>query len=352
MSSYQQILTEIVKKVQIDRDFTVSHPDYPPLQLPPDAVDRFRQMPSQLQQKYAIDRLQNYLYDLYFTHSLNSLEEIAIAAAQPTQISNNTINGVDLNFYRQLQESNSGHGYLDPDWRIIDVTEAGELIAVKDGLHLHINPHQHLPRHLSQAKIGEIVPIYLPPSLVGQDTYIIVGNAGAPDRSQSVEIYFHFTPDAALAIAKQLTPTLNKLDIPFQFAILHHPDFFARYDGGTLWLSQAGYLAIQTVLAEIYHTHQAEFSAEVPLFTKQLAPGLGIAEVPTTSSTFGMQRCELLATAILAAIDRDRTSPSAKLQTIHQQLKTAGINPIQPYLNPTASDCYHFELKSKISSLF
>jgi hypothetical protein len=320
MSNHQQILTEIVEKIEIDRDFTVSHPDYPPLQFSPELIERFRQMSSQLQEKYVIDRLQNYLYDIYFSHSLMSIQSIELAAQQPAQIANNTINGVDINFYRQLQQSNSGTGYLDPNWQIIDETEAGELIVIKDGLHLHINPQQHLPPHLKQASIGDIVPIYLPPNLVGKDTYIIVGNAGTPDRSPSVQLYFNFTPNAALSIARQLTSTLNKLGIPFQFAILHHPDLFYRYDAGTLWLSQAGYMAIQTVLAEIYQTYQAEFSPPVPLFTKQLAPGLSLAEVPDSPGTFGMQRCEILATALLAAIERNQTSPVDKLLAINQQL--------------------------------
>lgn len=342
MSNYQQTLSEIVEKIEINRDFTVSHPDYPPLQLSPELIVRFQQMPPLLQEKYAIDRLQNYLYDLYFTHSSISIQEIELAAQNPAQIANNTINGVDVDFYRQLQQTNSGTGYLDPDWQIIAETEADELIVVKDGLHLHINPDRHLPEQLHQATIDEIVPIYLPPSLVGKDTYIIVGNAGTPDRSSSIQIYFNFTPDAALAISRHLTPTLNKLGIPFQFAILHHPDLFYRYDGGTLWLSQSGYIAIQTVLAEIYQTHQAEFSPAVPLFTKQLAPGLSLAEVPDTPGTFGMQRCELLATALFSAIECERTSPVEKLQAIDRQLANADINPLQPYLNPTGSDCYHF----------
>lgn len=334
MSNHHQILAEIVEKIEISQDFAISHSDYPPIELDQEAITRLRQLSLPLQKKYSISRLQHYLYDLYFSHSLISLQAIAATAKQSLQIKNNIVNGVDINFYCQLRQSNPSYGYLDPDWQVVAETDAGELVVLKEGLHLHINPHQHLPRDLNQVKIGSFVPICLPPDLVGQDTYDLVGNFGIPARSHSVQIYFNFTPSAALAIATQLANELNKLSIPFQFAILHNPTSFYRYDAGTLCLSQQDYAAIQSMLMEIYHQHQAEFSADIPLFTKLLAPGLGIAEVPTGAATFGMQRCELLAIGLLAAMEQNQTLPAEKLSRICQEFTTAGIDWLQPDLNP------------------
>lgn len=334
MSNHHQILAEIVEKIQINQDFAISHPDYPSIELDQEAITRLRQLPLQLQKKYSLGRLQNYLYDLYFSHSLMSLQAIAATAKESSQIKNNTVNGVDINFYRQLRQGNPSHGYLDPDWQVVAETDAGELVVLKDGLHLHIDPHQHLPRDLNQVKIGSFVPIYLPPDLVGQDTYDLVGNLGIPARSHSVQIYFNFTPSAALAIATQLANELNRIGIPFQFAILDNPTSFYRYDAGTLCLSQQDYTAIQSMLMEIYHQHQAEFSADIPLFTKLLAPGLGIAEVPTGTTTFGMQRCELLAIGLLAAMEQNQNLPAEKLSRIRQEFTTAGIDWLKPDLNP------------------
>ncbi len=340
MSNSLKILTEIIENIEIDRNFIIRHPDYPPLQLEPETIARFQHISPQLRSKYLKIQVQNYLYDLYFSHSLISLKQIDIAAQQPAPIKNNKIDGVDIDFYRRLQQSNTGNGYLDPDWQIVAATENDELIVVKDGLHLHINPQQHLPKNVKSATIGDLVSIYLPHNLVDRDTYIIVGNLGIPDRSNSVQIYFNFTPDAAVAIAQKLTLEFNQLDIPFQFAILHDPALFYRYDAGTLWLSQTSYLEVQEILANIYQAHQAEFSPAVPLLTKQLAPGLGLAEIPATPDTFGMQRCQLLATGLLTAMEQDRTLAADKLKIVCQELATAGIDWRQPYLNPAALDCY------------
>jgi hypothetical protein len=338
MSDSHQILAELVEKIQIDRDFRISHPDYPSIDTPAETIERIQQMAPQLQRKYSIVQIQTYLYEIYFSHSLISLRELAAVAQQSAQVKNDTINGVDVNFYRQLQQHNPSSGYLDPDWQVVAKTEAGELVVVKDGLHLHLDPAQHLPPDLQHTAIGNIVPIYLPPDLMGQDTYIMVGNFGSPAGSPSVQVYFNFTPAAALAISHALSQELNKLGISFQFAILHNPDLFHRYDAGMLWLSQAGYFAIQPVLAQIYQTHQAEFAAEIPLFTQWLAPGLGIAEDPGAPVTFGLQRCGLVATGLVVAMEQGKTSVADKLKIVEQEFTTAGIDWLHPQLNPVKID--------------
>ncbi|WP_310423917.1 T3SS effector HopA1 family protein [Chamaesiphon sp. VAR_48_metabat_135_sub] len=347
MSNFPQILAEIVAKIQIEPNFTVAHPDYPPLELRADILDRLQRISPQLQSKYLILQVQNYLHDIYFNQSWLDLQTIATAAAQPAQIKNNLSDGVDIDFCQRLHQSNSSRGYLDLGWKVVATAPAGELVVVKDGLHLHINPQRHLRSDSRSAQIGEIVPIYLPHSLVSRDTYIIVGNLGTPANATpalpSVQIYFNFTPDAAVTIAEKLTRQLNTLELPFQFAILHDPALFYRCDGATLWISQADYLTAQTVVAEIYRAHQTAFAADVPLFTKQLAPGLGLAEVPTTLSTFGMQRCEILAMGLVTAFDLDLTAVNDKLDKIYEQFAAVGIDRFQPHLNFAALDCYKID---------
>jgi HopA1 effector protein family len=348
MSNFHQILTEIIEKIEIDANFTVAHPDYEALELTPDAIEKLHQSLPQIRSKYLTTQVQEYIYDIYFSHSALSLQELKIAEQQAIQLTNNMVNGIDIHFYEQLRQSNTGDGYIDSNWQVVAETEDRELVVVKDGLHLHVDRQRYLDPDLAHVTIGSTIPIYLPPSLVGEDTYIIVGNAGIPKTYtsnsgvKSLELYFNFTPDAAVEIAAQLTHKLNRLKIPFQFAILHDPALFYRYDPGTLRLSQTGYLAIQPVLAQLYQAHQAEFSANVPLFSKQLAPGLGLAEVPLLPGSFGMQRCELVAKGLIAAIEQDRTATSDKFELIQQQWTMAGLDLRQPYLNPLPSDCYDF----------
>jgi HopA1 effector protein family len=339
MSNPQQIFTELVERIAIDEKFTVSHPDYPPLELRADLAANFQHLPAPLQCKYLTTQVQNYLHDIYFTHSLRSLAELEIANQQPAAIKNNLFNGIDVDFCQSLSRANPSHGYSDPDWQVVAETPERELIVVKDGLHLHVDRKQHLAKEYRKAAIGDTIPIYLPHNLADRETYIAVGNYGTPNRAESVQLYFNFTPAAALDTLPQISHSLNKLGIPFQFAILHDSALFYRYDAGTLWLPQAGYLAAQQHLSQIYRSHQAEFSAQVPLFTKPLAPGLGLAEVPATAS-FGMQRCEIITAALVTTLDRDRLSTTDKLDLVYQALTQQGIDWRQPHLNSIDSDPY------------
>ena len=339
MSSFHQVITEIVEKIEIDQDLTIAHADYPPLSTSPETLSKLQQLSVELQQKYVIAQVQSYLYDIYFSHSLIGLDELAEIAQQPPTIKNNLVDGIDINFYPRLQQSNTGSGYLDPDWQIVAATDRDELIVVKAGLQLYVDPRQHLAPAFGLATPGMIVPICLPHNLVGQDTYMAIGNAGSPNSPELIQIYFNFTPDAAIEINYKLTSALNHQNIPFQLAILHNPDLFYRYDGGTLELNQSDYRSVQPVLAEIYQTHPAAFSPQVPLFSKQLAPGLGLAEV-ARADTFGQHRCQILATGLVMAIDRGHSSITEKLTIIDQLLINAGIDLTQPYLNPDGIDYY------------
>jgi HopA1 effector protein family len=70
--------------------------------------------------------------------------------------------------------------------------------------------------------------LYFTGSLVPIDTIdpISPKSSERVENAQFVRIYFNITPDAAVAIAAQLTIVLNKLGIRFEFAILHHPHLF------------------------------------------------------------------------------------------------------------------------------
>ncbi|WP_310410496.1 T3SS effector HopA1 family protein [Chamaesiphon sp. OTE_8_metabat_110] len=343
MSIFMQKLVEIVETIAIDPDLTIAHPHYPPTTIEPDLRARFTQIPHQLQQKFLTDRVRNYLYDLYFTGSKLPIDPVdPTSQILPAQLSDRFTNGIDLNFYRRLQQSNTSRGYLDLNWQIVAVAEDRELIVAKDGLHVHVDLQQHVPPNLHQAKIGDTIPIYLPHNLVGIDTYIMVGNAGSPqhDERQFVRVYFNITPDAAVTIAAQLTAALNKLGIRFEFAILHHPHLFCRYDAATLWLTDADYLAIQTTLIAIYQAHQTEFSPQVPLFTKQLAPGLGLAQMPPATNSFGQHRCELVAEGLVTAFLHAQTSTTDKLARIEAAWHNVQLDWHQPYLNSSSRDDY------------
>lgn len=348
------VLEDIVNKVEIHSDFSIRHPDYKPLELPLEVVERFQKLPEQMQQKYMSLQLRSFLYGIYYNGYLqNILAPNADENSLILDMENNTFLGVNLEFYQQLHESNSGDGYFDPGWSVIKEEEDGTLAVKKGALRLHIYRDKHLQPNEQSATVGEIVAIRLPKNVVQNGFYMAVANAGIHSHQDSEEqltrIYFNFTPVGAVEVMRDLTQQLNAIALPFTFKVLYNPSDYKRYDAGVLYFDKKDFLAAREVLELVYQKNQSHFVPEIPLFTKQLAPGLGLAEEPDqkfgTQESFGMNRCQIVANGLLESWYQDDKSAAGKMKSILEEFSRLGINVERAYLNAGSEDIYEFVVR-------
>jgi hypothetical protein len=343
------VLQDIVHKVELQSDFSIRHPDYKPLELPTEAVNRFQQMPGDMQHKYLSLMLRSFLYGIYYNGSMKTaLAPETDTNRLPLDLENNTVLGVDVKFYNRLHESNSGTGYFDPDWSVIRQESDGSLAVIKGGLKLHIEPEEHLQSSDQAAMVGDLVAIRMPKNLVQNGFYMAVGNVGShrfdysEDRSVLVRIYFNLTPEGAVAVMGSLTQLLNERAIPFSFKVLYNPKDYERYDSGVLYFDKRDYEAVGQVLKIVYREHHLQFQAQVPLFTLQLAAGL--AEEPDQKfadrESFGMNRCQIVANGLLEAWHQGDYSPEGRMKAILQHFSIMGIDLQRTHLNAKSEDIY------------
>lgn len=348
-------LEDIVNNIEIQSDFSIRHQNYKPSELNPETVERFQRMPKAVQEKYLSLQLQNFLYGIYYNGSMRS--EMVIEEKTnnlPLDLENNTALGVDLAFYNQLHESNSGSGYFQPGWSILKEESDGSLVVIKKDLRLHINRNKHLKISEREACIEDIVAIKMPKNMVQNGFYLAVGNAGLHRsfdtdpkleyRAITVRIYFNLTPLGAVEMMGKLTKYLNQASIPFQLKFLYNPKDYKRHDSGVLYFDKRDYQLVSKFLSSVYPELQAEFKPEIPLFTKQLAPGLGLAEEPDQKfrdrESFGMNRCQIIANGLLEAWYRGENTPVARMQAILDNFSHVGIGLEQVYLNANSEDIY------------
>lgn len=349
----QSALEDIVNRVEIESNFCIRHPDYQALELPNEAVERFQRLPLELQSKYLSQQLQSFLYGIYYNGFLKkvlALDNQEDHASLYQDLENNTFLGVDLEYYDQLHQSNRGKGYFDSGWQIIRQEQDHSLAVSKNGLMLHIQAESHLHPQQQQTKVGDIVAIKLPKNRVQNGFYMAVGNAGASKHRHleqinvTVRVYFHLTPDGAVAVMRSLTEQLNQLEIPFSFKALYNPSDYVRYDSAVLYCDRSNYPAVREVLQEIYLQHQTHFRSSVPLFTKLLAPGLALAEEPnrkfSSQDSFGTNRCQIVANGLLIARSEGDGSPVSRMAAIIQQFALLGIDLERAYLNANSEDIY------------
>jgi len=342
----QHELQDIVQNVQIQSGFGIKHPNYKPLELPTEAIDRFQNLPSALQEKYLSLQLRGFLYGIYYNGSLRTTLDPTTDTETKSlhqDLENNTFLGVDLAFYDQLHQSNSGEGYFDSGWQVLRQESDGSLAVAKGGLTLHINRDRHLKSPNQPATIGTLVAIRLPRNLVQNGFYMAVGNAGT-GREEVVRVYCNLSPEGAIAVMHDLTSQINAANIPFSFKALYNPSDYGRYDSAVLYFQKHRYEAIRVILQQVYDTNQAYFQSSVPLFTKMIAPGLAIAEEPNQKfaeqESFGMHRCQIVTNGLLEAWHQGKESPEERMAAIIQHFSLLGIALQRPYLNANSTDIY------------
>lgn len=345
------VLKDIVHKIEITSNFSIRHSDYKPLELPIEAVERFQKMPEQMQQKYFSLQLRSFLYGIYYNGSMQSALALDGGGnTLPLDLENNTVLGIDMGFYEQLHESNCGAGYFDSGWAVVREEIDASVAVTKGGLRLHIQRDKHLQVFEKASVVGDVVAIKLPKNRVQNGFYMAVSNQGfirihdPKNQPIIVRIYFNLTPEGAVAVMGNLTQQLNNLEIPFSFKVLYNPQDYGRHDSGVLYFDKIDYEAVKEVLQVVYAENKLHFQPEVPLFTLQLAPGLGLAEEPNQkfaqNESFGMNRCQIVANGLLKSWYQGDNSPAGRMQLILESFSLLGIDVQRTYLNANSEDIY------------
>jgi hypothetical protein len=349
-----ETLQNIASDIQLQENFCIRHPNYQPFALPADVVARFERNPPHLQQKYRALLLRNFIYGIYFNASLrNNLTNAPLRASRiytlHHNLENNSILGIDKEFYTELHDRNCGTGYFDSDWEVLRREPDASLAVVKGGLTMYAESDKHLVPDAPIAKRGDRIAVRLPKNRLQNGFYIAISNAGQQRQNSNADlglgrIYFNVSKEGAIALMDALTLELNAVEIPFSFQVLCHPAAFGRYDSCVLYFEKQDYLTIRQVLQTLYLQHQSHFSSEIPIFTKFLAPGLGLAEEPkqkfVPQESFGMNRCQIVANALAESWQKYGNSVEERMEAIQEYFIRFSIDLQSPHLNPGSEDIY------------
>jgi hypothetical protein len=346
--SLLETLRDIATNVEIQADFRIKHPDYQIFELPQEMIDRLVKMPDELQGRYWTMQLRSFLYGIYYNGSMRSALAPGVdAESLYMNMENNSFLGVDPAFFERLHTANTGTGHFDPGWMLIRQEADGQWAVRKGELVLHVTPTEHLQVADQTASVGDPVAIRMPKNFFQNGFYMAVGNAGVDSHQaikQTVRIYFNLSPEGAVAMMRDLTQALNDLALSFTFKVLYNPQEYGRHDSGVLYFEKGYYEQVRSILEKLYRQHQEHFGADVPLFTKVLAPGLSTAEEPnqkfSEQESFGLNRCHIIAQALLQARAAGDESSDIRLAMIQQLFGELGLLWEKPYLNANSEDIY------------
>jgi len=209
------------------------------------------------------------------------------------------------------------------------------------------------------AALNEVVPLAgalapgLPVRLVPMRG-MVTGTAGHylisgrpildPQTGRQVRFYWNVAADGAAALLRELGTRLERRRIPFQAKVPVDPTLYARTDAGVLYLNDEDVEAASDVIAATYWALRNHLRPAVPLFTRELAAGLGFAESPPSRDSFGMHRCGLVAEGLVMAEQRGARDVEARLAILRERLVAYGLDLDRLERNPTSRYPYRLDM--------
>ncbi len=248
-------------------------------------------------------------------------------------------------FVDRLSQANCGTGTWERGWKIVEVDEDGRVEVAREWIHLWVTPAQLrvregivAPGRPCRVRVGKELRELSP----GFYMAIGDGNESDPDDEgpRLVRLYWNLTAGAAIDFLADLTRTLNATRTAFRFKLLSDPEAYRRPDGAVLYFAPRDYTVLAPRVAELHARHAAALRPEVPLFARELAPGLGLAEDPDTGESFGQHRCRVAAQALFEAFQRGVADREGRLAALTEAYRRQGLDPARPYLGARATSDY------------
>ena len=284
---------------------------------------------------YLLFNLQNQLYTDFYCQGFASPSNHALGSPPAGKTP----------FVEALSAANCGTGHWEEGWVVLSISDS-EVIIYKQGLELSTQAKDLFVPEGNSLATAMPLSVRCPKEFLGISPgfYMAHGNAAlSDDGSQGiVRFYFNLTAAGALSLMKQATLMLNQAQLPFNLKVLNDRQGYSRCDSVVLYIRKSDYRHVATIVREIYQDVSIHLKQRTPVFTKSLAPGVGLAEEPGQEFSFGEHRCRLLADGIIRAYEQQKKSLHERLQIVAERFAEDGIDLEMPFLNPGSADDYHF----------
>lgn len=241
-----------------------------------------------------------------------------------------------------LSAANNGRGTWEPGWRIEEIDDEGRIGVRREEVTFWTTPQGVRTRN-RRLRPGDFCRVWVGKEMrnLVPGFYFAYGNGDVGERDvqdRLVRFYWHLTPGAAVPYIATATSTLNALGIPFRTKVLSDPGAYVRADAGVLYVERRYYAQVAGAVVSIHRALAAQLRPEPPMFTKCLAPGLGLAEDPHNGLSFGQSRCHLVVQGLWDSHEQG----GGREEAVGAAFRSRGFDPARPYLERGSADIYGF----------
>ncbi len=327
MSPYRQVVESAVEGLRIDTPTSFSWYGEPTAPLPAETVAR---MGSEAARAYLHDRLREQLYASFYCTGGAVARSADRSTARP--------HGASA-FIDALSRANHGTGSRAGGWEVVRTEPDGRLVVRRHGLSLWVRPEEVCGRDTVP---GAEVGILMPPELLrlSPGFYVALGNEDLGEDEPLVRHYWHLESRGGEALVAAGTRLLNEAGLPFRLKVAIDPTLYTRCDAGVLYTPKRLRARVAALLSPLRAAVAAYLRPGTPALTKALGEGLAVAEDPVGGDSFGMDRCGLLAEAMVRGFELGREGAAARLALVEQVFEERGVAFARPYLNADSADEY------------
>ena len=248
-----------------------------------------------------------------------------------------------LSFVETLSAANEGSGCHESGWEIQTVGE-DHLVVRKGNLELWVRPEDYTAQKDRSSKPGACVVLRLPKELRGISPgyYMALSNQEdtSPDGQPLVRLYWNLSATGAATFVRAATRALNNAGLFFRLKTLNDPRSYNRCDAAVMYFRKSQHSSVIKQMSQVYPDIASYLKPKTPMFTKAIAPGVGLAEDPGSNESFGQHRCKILADGMIRAYERGAKSLTERLDIVTECYVSSGIHLNEPYLNPSSIDVY------------
>ncbi len=254
-----------------------------------------------------------------------------------------------------LSRANCSRERWEDGWQIIANLPSGQALAKRGAIARTLWPGEFVRRDAPGAPLapGALVSVYFPRESRAMQPgfYFAFGETPADvfDDFSLIRFYWNVRPEGGAALIEALSTALNRWYIPFRLKILSHRGTFGRTDAAILYVPRRHARIVLELCSEVRQRIETALGDETPLFALRLAAGLGFAEDPGITESFGMSRCRLLAEGIWTAHSRGAQGAEARMRILEQHFTAHGIDLDRPWLNPGSTppfECMESEARA------
>ncbi len=248
-------------------------------------------------------------------------------------------------FAEAVSAANTGNGCWENGWEVLANTPDGVVVR-RGGLTLWVRLEDCLIPKGGSREHGTVLRLHLPKELLGISPGYYMALSDEEEKSYEtkplVRLYWNLRAEGAESFVREATGLLNEARLFFRLKVLNDPRSYTRCDAAVVYLHQDEHLRVAEIMNRVYPQVAHYLKPNTPMFTKAIAPGVGLAEDPGQTESFGQHRCRLLADGMIRAYEQGARSLDERLRIVTDYYAAVGIKLSQPYLNPNSTDVYTF----------